>query len=273
MRARLLGWFVVVLMVLSASSGAAQQRFAAELVGGAEVPLSSASRSDAVIPSGPLDDPNVPVLVDYRHGAGARFGLRVLAGALEFGYSLERLSWSHAVIVCRGDREATVQTDGEIDDAEVRYDCSGERERRDDLAPSANAAVLHTLSAGVRLYARPRSAREDDAVEGGAPRRDGPALYAVVAPGLTLTRSASDGTPGRVRAGATLMAGGGIDVALDRSLSLTFDLRYAMTGLARSGSTSATASRAVERGGTAVGTVLDVFHRLGATVGLRVDFR
>ncbi len=150
MDARCAGWIVATVVALWGASAACQQRFAAEVVGGAEVPLSSASRSNAVLPTGPADDPNVPVLVDYRYRAGARFGLRVLAGALEFGYGLERLSWSHAVVVCRGDREATVQTDGEIDDAEVRYDCSAARERRDDLAPSASGVVLHTLSAGVR---------------------------------------------------------------------------------------------------------------------------
>lgn len=251
----------------------AQQRFAAEVVGGAEVPLSSASRSNAVLPTGPADEPNVPALVDYRYGAGARFGLRVLAGALEFGYGLERLSWSHAVLVCRGDREAQVLTDGEIDDAEVRYDCGIDRERRDDLAPDASAAVIHTLSAGVRLYARRRVERDEETQADAGSPRDGPALYAVVASGVSLTRSASDGTTGRVRPGLTLMLGGGLDVALDRTLSITFDVRYAVSGMARSGSTSATASRSVERGGTAIGTVIDVFHRLGATVGLRVDFR
>ncbi|MCB9507555.1 MAG: hypothetical protein H6700_07120 [Myxococcales bacterium] len=256
------------ILALAPAVAEAQARFAVAVDVGAAAPLSTSAQrvvSFAPAASTSSGDANVPLLSDRRNDIGFRFAATAIISSLEVRYDFARLGWRGARVRCRGEEPATQAPDGEIEDADVAYDCSVPNEVVRYAGEDETALQMHALDVALRFYMRRRPA-----VTSG---RDLTRLYALVGPGLVLTRAEDPELGPRLRPGVRLSLGGGAEVPVDRRVALTFGVRYMPAIVAGAASTSARANRAVAADRGVVAALFDVSHTVTVAAGVRVDFR
>ncbi len=263
---------VALLMLTFPSAVHAQARFALELDLGGQLALSP-SRHGLValdVDSGAGDTAvGTPRLSNWTNTPGLHLGVTALVSTMEVRYRFEGFGWRGERPLCVGDRLATELPTGEVDDAEVRYNCqTGDRV---DLADSTRALRMHHLSAGPRFYLRRRPrvvVRDGLTVE-----RERTQLYAIPFLGVTLARYEDPHLGPRVGGGFHVGAGAGAEFPLERRISLVADLRYTASFVSAAASAQARARRAIATGRGPFGALFDGFHRVGANIGVRFDFR
>jgi hypothetical protein len=276
----LVGVCAAVFVLAAPTFALAQDRFALELAVGGEVvagpTLHHAVHLAGEVSSGATTE-GTPQLEDRFVAPGLTGSLRVTAGSLEFGYELHRNAWSNARTRCIGDRLATRLPDGEVDDATVIYDCSADAER--DLATDElPAQTVHVIGGGLRFYGRPRRASAPGelrtALDASRMRfADRLRWYGVGGMGLALTTFDERTGTGRIRPGAALAAGGGLEVELDSRIRLVLDGRYRFAMLSRATSESRSANRAAALDRGPIGAILETQHSFVITMGVRLSLR
>jgi len=238
-------------------------RVAVEATFGGELPLSAFVHNAASLGTYTRDDGTVgqtSLLSDRSLSPGFEAGVGLLLSGFELRYRRQRFGWSRERQRCIGDRDVEELVNGEIDDAEVRYDCSIDR-RLDISGSDLEAVILHHIGAGLRFGARALRGFE----------RLKP--YGVVAPGVTLTRFRDTPLRSGVRVGFHASAGGGFELELDRTVTVDLGLRYQLLVLPTTGGTSRSAGRAVATHDGVLGSVVDVSHIVGISAGVRINLR
>lgn len=269
---RLLGPLLLAGLLLCPRAADAQSRFGLQLDVGIGLPL-SASLHNVVSLEVTAEEGDtalgIPTLSRQTNRLGLHFALMAHLGTLEVRYALHRFAWNERLRDCVGDRNAQQLPNGEISDAEVRYQCANQPEREPILPGELAPLVLHHLGVGPRLYLRRRALSLTEGRQAERTAR----LYAIVAGGLSVAQY-RDTNLGRVaRAGGHLSLGAGSEVRLDRSLALTFDLRYTLSFVGASSAPAARSTRAIAAGRNVVNALLDVYHQIGLTAGIRFDVR
>jgi hypothetical protein len=263
---------VVLTVVLGSTDATAQSRFGFDVYGGGELSLSPAVRQHVVIEPDASVDTTAPRLADLRVRPGLVVGLRLLVGQLAVGYRMERMDWSAPVERCVGDRPAIERGDGTVDDSEVRYRCDDDRSRlggwADDFAP----IVVHAIGGDVRIdLGMPVRSRDAD---NDSPSGDHRAVFYLLGAASALATTWADVRhERRLRAGAELAAGAGIEIPLDRRFSMIVESRFRLGWLATPAMANDGAARAVATGRPVGQAVFDTTHRIDLTTGLRVDLR
>jgi len=259
-----------------------QQRFGIDIVSGVTLPLTPPIRGSAELPDrvyGTETGSQVPVITDRVAGAGPNFGLRVINGSIEVSYMMRRHGWLRARVLCESDREVQRLPDGRLDDSAHQYTCFDDPLRVDLARREERPIVIHTLGAALRFYMVRRqslvvsmdASRVPDARS--ASQRGRPDFYAVVGPSLAITRFTLRDERARIRAGFALGVGGGMDIRLDRTLSINADIRYGFVVLSRDATSASTGGHAVTLGRRVVASVVDRYHQIDASVALRINFR
>jgi hypothetical protein len=217
-----------------------------------------------------LNDPaqgEVPVLFNDRAQGSLAFSLRVIASALEVGYTLDSIRLGRGIARCRGTGAAFVLANGSIDDSAVRYDCDVERFPIDGLSRPVSNMNVHHLGGGLRFYPTGRS------VLRGERESQGVQLYAVLGGGFSLSNYAYDIQQRSWRPGFHVLAGAGFDVPLGRSLTFTLSARYRVVVLTTSLPSPAAAARAEDSDVSVVGSMFEPLHLFTLGAGLRFSFR
>lgn len=276
----LAGLVAACALLASPALATAQDRFALELAVGGEF-VAGPTLHHAVHLAGEQSagatTEGTPQLEDRYVAPGLTGSLRVTAGSLEFGYELHRNAWTNARTRCVGDRLATRLPDGEVDDATVVYDCSVDADR--DLATDElPAQTVHVIGGGLRFYGRPRRATAPGelrtALDASRMRfADRLRWYGVGGAGLALTTFDERTGTGRIRPGAALNAGGGLEFELDSRIRLVVDGRYRFAMLSRATSESRSANRAAVLDRGPVGAILETQHSFVFTMGVRLSLR
>lgn len=249
-----------ILACAAGSATAQPPRFGAQLDLGAVAPLGPAARSSIRLRDPRTEDDlsvGSPELSDVYRTLALRPGLTVQLGNAELRYAFERGNWSHARVRCTSTDTAIERGNGAIDDRGIRWECldTPERGRANDAWPAYSA---HHISGGARFYA-PEILSTYPWGGGGA--------------GLTFTRFDRDAQRSRLRAGTHAHVGGGIDLPIDRNLTLGFDLRYQVTLLAATARFADNARRASTTGRGVAGAVLDVQQGIILGLGFRANLR
>lgn len=274
-------WVAIGLVWAWSATALAQDRFAIELGMGSEF-AAGPTLHHAVHLTGEQTTGTVtagtPELEDRFVAPGLTGSLRVTAGSLEFGYELHRADWSQGRRRCVGDRLTTRLPDGEVDDATVVYDCADVDAERDLEGDELPALTTHVFGGGLRFYGRPRSTL--NVGEQVTPDDDGRTQfverlrwYGVGSGGLVLTSFDERTGTGRIRAGAALAAGGGLELELDSRIRVVLDGRYRLSLLSRATSESRSASRAavLERG--PAGAIVETQHSFVFAIAVRLSLR
>jgi hypothetical protein len=253
----------------------AQSRFALELDLGFDQPLSP-SVHDAVLlsdaESGETSaSAGTPILVNRLNRPGFHVGVSALISTLEVRYRFERFAWRGARALCEGDREAARLPNGEVEDAEVVYSCTRPGERISVPGDEEGALTFHHVSVGPRFYLRrpQRSVVRDGVLV----ERDRTRLYGILNGGVTLAGYEDPNLGRRLKPGLNAGAGGGAEFQVDRRISIAFDVRYTLSMVAGSSSPTVRAGRAAANDRNVVSALFDVYHRVGANLGFRFDFR
>lgn len=261
-----------VLLALPPRAAEAQSRFGLGLSLGPTAPLSASLRNVVRLDVATVEESavlGVPSLERWNNRLGFRGAATAHLGPVELRYTYERLGWRARAVDCVGDRLAAQLPNGEVSDGEVRYQCDGSPElitlRNDDLAPLR----LHHLSVGPRIYLR----RSPDVATQAADLRPRAQFYAAMLAGPTLAQYTVPGLGGVLRAGGHVSVAGGTEIPVDRNLLLTLDVRYTLSFVGGSATPSARAGRAIASGRSVGGALLDALHQVGATLGVRVNFR
>jgi hypothetical protein len=265
---------LAALLVCVACTARAQSRFALGVDTGADVPLSSQVQNAALLPGATSEEggaTGLPLTVDRLARPGFHIGISAHVSILELRYRYERFAWRGARTACVGDRDAVRRPDGEIEDADVEYDCAVGGERITVPGESAAALNLHHLGIGPRFSTAiiPRARmRGGEIVE-----RQRARVFGVFSAGPTIA-SYVDPNFGRVaRFGAHAAAGGGTEIPLDRRLWLVFDVRYSVSLVASASPPSSRSTRVAAADRSVLAAIFDSGHRLAASVGIRFDFR
>ena len=274
LRARPRGIVFVALVLLFGLPGeaSAQSRFGLQLDLGVGLPLSASLHNVVTLDvdaASESTESGIPTLSRQTNRLGLHTALMAHVGTLELRYSTHRFAWNERLRDCVGDRSAQRLPNGEISDAEVRYQCADEPERerfvRGELAP----LVLHHLGAGARFYLRRQAATDVEGRQSDRAAR----LYAVTAAGVSAAQY-RDANLGRVvRGGGHASLGAGTEVRIDRAFSFTLDLRYTLSMVGASSAPSARSTRAIATQRNVLNALLDVFHQIGLTAGIRFDVR
>ncbi|TVR04667.1 MAG: hypothetical protein EA398_01540 [Deltaproteobacteria bacterium] len=198
-----------------------------------------------------------PFLADVYRAPALRLGVTLQLAELEIRYALERAQWSHARVLCTSEDTATRRGNGGVDDRGISWDCSGSGDR---IEPSEarGAFLAHHLSGGTRIYAG---------------ELIGTFPWAAFATGLSLSRFDRDAQRRRLRAGVHASVGGGLDVPIDRNLTLVADIRYQGTLFAATARFTDNARRvsALDRG--VLGATFDPQHTILLGIGFRSNLR
>ena len=237
-------------------SAAAQSRVGAQVGGGVAAPLSTSHRLHASIPTG--SDSGVPQLTDLFNNPAISIGAAFLLSSLEVRYAYQSFRFSGERQRCAGDSAAIRRPDGEIDDAEVNYDCTIPRERIPVTDELRVPLRLHFFTVGTRFYTR---------------RPLQPRLYGVAAAGVVLSNAPLNPERRRIRFGFNIAAGGGVDFHLDRGVALFLDARYRLSLFGKPSSSSLSAGRALAADRRVLAAVVNTFHTFDVTAGIRVYFR
>lgn len=262
---------VALMLLVSGSDAHAQARFGLELDLGASAPLSASLRNVVALDATATEDGTLvgtPSLERRTNQLGFRFATTAHVGTFEFRYSFERFGWRNRLVDCVGDRSASQLPNGEVSDGEVRYQCTDNPDVQSLSSDGLVPLRLHHLTVGPRFYLRREPARSD-----ADEQRQLARFYAVVGAGPTLALYRLPGLENLLRAGLHLSVGGGTEIPLERNVSLTLDVRYTVSLVGGSSSPAARAGRAIATQRGVAGALLDTFHQLGGTVGVRVDFR
>lgn len=271
---RVLAALGFVVVALAAPEASAQSRFGLELDFGGQFPLSPSVRSVVSLDSETdvgQQAVGVPRLADRLNRPGFALGATALVSTLEIRYRFERFAWRGARVRCVGDRQAQQLPNGEIDDAEVRYDCGVQAFDVTLPGEDGSALGMHHLSVGPRFYLR-RDARTTIR-DGEVVERNRARIYGLPFAGFTLAQQQDPGLGPQLRAGVNLGAGGGLEFPLDRRVALALDARYTLSMVGGSSSPNARAGRAIAAERNVLGALMDVYHRVGLNLGIRIDFR
>ncbi len=251
---------VVVLCLATLCAGAgvaeAQSRVGAQVGGGVAAPLSTSHRLHASLPVG--SDAAVPQLTDLFNNPALSIGAAFLLSSLEVRYAYQSFRFSSERQRCMGDIAASRRPDGEVDDAEVSYDCDISRDRISLTNVLRAPLRLHFITVGTRFYAR---------------RPAQPRLYGVAAAGIVLSNAPLNPEQRRIRFGFNVAAGGGVDFHLDRGVALFLDARYRLSVFGKPSSSSLSAGRALAADRRVIAAVVNTFHTFDVTAGIRVYFR
>ncbi len=272
-------WAVFIGVVCTATPTLAEGRFGLQIDAGPLLPL-SASLHDVVALDVETEAgeraQGTPTLANWWNTVGVRGGIAATVSTVEVAYAFERFAWRERRVECVGDRPAEQLPNGEIADAEVRYECGADEQTHSLRGDDRPALRFHHLNVGPRLYLRPRDRAPVDLVVD-EPAQRGRArtarVYGIVSPGLTLALYDDENLGRQTRGGFNVSAGGGVDVRLDRTVSFTFGIRYTASFVGGSSKPSARSGRAIATGRGVAGALMDIYHRVGATVGVRFDFR
>jgi hypothetical protein len=261
-----------LLFALIPCPAAAQGRFGLGVALGPSAPLSAAARNVVRLDVAAVEADaalGIPSLERWSNRLGVRAAASAHLGPVEIRYSYDRFSWRERTIECVGDRLAAQLPNGEVSDGEVRYQCADNPESvtlRNDALPPLR---LHHLSIGPRIYLR----RSPDMGDDPTSNRPRAAFYAAGLVGPTLAQYSVPGLGAILRAGGHLSIAGGTEIPIERNLFLTLDVRYTASFVGGAATPSARAGRAIATGRGVGGALLDGFHQVGATFGVRVNFR
>ncbi|MFT6400372.1 MAG: hypothetical protein ACJAYU_005143 [Bradymonadia bacterium] len=268
---------LATLLCLSAATANAQSQFGLQLDLGGDIALGPTVRSvvslDTVADSGD-ESVGIPRLSDRRNRVGLHGGLTAHIGSLAVAYRFERFSWNGARVQCIGDRDARQLPNGEIEDAEVRYDCDGPREIITYPSEDQRALSMHHLIIGPRFYLRQRprllTASGDELPE---EKRRPARVYGTAGGGATIAQYDEPSLGRTSRFGFNLGGGGGVEVPIDRRLSVGVEFRYMLSMISVPASSSASAGRAVATERNVLVALMDPIHRATLNFSFRFDFR
>lgn len=271
---RILSMGVAAFLLCLAATASAQSRFGLELDLGADVPIGSTMRSVVSLESQPDaggEGVGTPRLSNRRNRPGVHAGLSAHVGTLEIEYRFERFPWNGARVRCVGDREARQLANGEIEDAEVRYDCSVPDAQIAYDGEDERPLLFHHLIVAPRFYlSRQASLLVEDEVE---TKRTPPRPYATGGGGLTVAQYDDPNLGATTRAGFNVVAGAGVEFPVERRLSIGIDTRYTLSMVSAPSSASASTGRAVATRRNVLGALMDPIHRVGLNLTFRFDFR
>lgn len=262
---------------LWATSAAAQSQFGLQLDVGGDLALGPSVRSvvslDTEADSGD-ESVGVPRLSDRRNRVGLHAGLTAHIGSLAVAYRFERFAWNGARVRCVGDRDARQLPNGEIEDAEVRYDCDVPREIITYPSEDQRALVMHHLIIGPRFYLRQRprlltTSGDEPPEEKRRPAR----VFGTAGGGATIAQYEEPNLGRTSRFGFNLGGGGGVEVPIDRRLSVGVELRYMLSMISVPTSSSSSAGRAVATERNVLVALMDPIHRATLNLSFRFDFR
>lgn len=200
-------------------------------------------------------------LVHYRPKLGMAFHLETTIRALNIRYTFQRYLWKQDRVAClpHDDNLGSAQylPNGEFDDRSMRYACHGGGEkisRENERRP----LLVHQLNASYSFAAvRPRLVIP----------------YAKVGGGLLLSTFHPNVQNADIRLGVSILAGGGLRIPIDRSVTLYIEAQYGLHVMSRGGDYSLRAGRAVAADKTVLSTLFEPMHTLQAIVGIRVRVR
>ena len=268
---------IVCFILILPTLGNAQSRFGLELDLGADVPLGPTMRSVVSLETQPDSGDEAvgtPRLSNRRNHVGVHAGLSAHIGTLEVEYRFERFGWNGARVQCVGDRDARQLPNGEIEDAEVRYDCSVPNDRIVYEGEELRPLSFHHLIVSPRFYLRSRTpvALSTDTEEAPA-KRNPPRPYGSAGGGLSIAQYDDPNLGGTPRVGFNVGGGGGVEFPIERRLSIGLEMRYMLTFVSVPASPSGSSGRAVATERNVLGALMDPIHRLGINLSFRFDFR
>lgn len=270
---RIVSITIVWLIMCLAVDVGAQSRFGLELDLGADAPLGPTMRSVISLETQPEagdEAVGVPRLSNRRNRVGVHAGLSAHVGTLEVEYRFERLAWNGARVQCVGDREARQLANGEVEDAEVRYDCEVANDRIAYDGENERPLLFHHLIISPRFYLGSMASvlSEDDDSKRAPPRP-----FATVGGGLTVAQYDEPNLGATTRAGFNVGGGAGVEFPIERRLSIGIDARYILSLVSAPSSPSASSGRAVATERNVLGALMDPVHRIGLNLTFRFDFR
>jgi len=259
------GLVLALVSVGIAGPAFAQSRFSLSADAGLGVPIGLSPRYVAALrPAGA--DAGQPVLAHKAARPGLHLALGAVMSDLEVRASIDRSPWRASRIVCVGDGTATRLPDGRLDDGAVDYDCDVPRTVESLAGDGSSGLTLVSIDGALRFQLRDAAGNEDV-------RRVALRPFLLGGAGLAVGTYTDPLRGGVRRAGPRLVAGAGVELPLQRRLSMSFSVRYTPTFLVAGGATSDRAARSVEAGRGVFGTLFDTLHRVQVGGGLSLGFR
>lgn len=268
---------IATLLCLWAPSLSAQSQFGLQLDLGGDLALGPTMRSVVSLDTeadSSDESVGIPRLSDRRNRVGIHAGVTAHIGNLAVSYRFERFAWNGARVRCIGDRDAQQLPNGEIEDAEVRYDCDVPREIITYRSEDQRALVMHHLIIGPRFYLRQRARLLTTSGEDAPEDKRRPArVFGTAGGGATIAQYEEPNLGRTSRFGFNLGGGGGVELPIDRRLSVGIELRYMLSMISVPTSSSSSAGRAVATQRNVLVALLDPVHRATVNFSFRFDFR
>jgi|GEM_PF-5196725 len=258
----LLAGFCTLVLWIATPASAQHTRIAIGAGGGVSAPIGPSDRFAPRWYNPEFTGAQGPTqLVHYRPKPGMAFHVETAIRELNIRYTFQRYQWRKDRVACipseQNTGDATRLPNGEYDDRNVLYQCGLDKETVDAKA-GRRPLQLHQLSVSYNFVAvRPQIVIP----------------YAKIGGGLLLTTFHTSVQNNNIRLGASIIAGGGLRVPIDRNISLYLETQYALHLMSRGGNYSLRAGRAVAVNHTVLSAIFDPMHSFQAILGIRVRVR